>query len=61
MTNRRWSEILADENREIFWEKVKGHRNPRHFLEIWGKSETGAGEMYHCLRGDGRPWPEPVV
>ena len=51
MTKERSSEILADENKEFFREKVKLRK---FSSENRGESETG-GEMHHGLRGDGRP------
>ena len=54
---KRSSEISADENQEIFQEKVKFVKfssEPENFSKIGGKSET-EGEMHYGLRGDGRP------
>ena len=56
MTEKRLSEILADENRNIFSEEGKSGKFPRSMTNIF---ETGGdlkrGEMHHCLRRDGRP------
>ena len=43
MTKKRSSEILADENREIFREKIKFKKilQSENFSKIGGKSETG--------------------
>ena len=50
------TEILADENRKIFREKVtfgKFYTESENFSETGGKSETG--EMHHCLMGMDAP------
>jgi len=51
----RSSEILADENRKFFREKVtfwKFATESENLSKIGGKSEIG-GKMHHVLRGDG--------
>src|SRR6218665_157063 len=62
MTKKRSSEILVDENRKMFWEKVKSGKfsaESEKISEIGGKSEIG--ERRHCLRGNGRPYLNPVL
>ena len=62
-TKKRSSEILADENQEIFREKVKFRKfvtESEIFRKQRGKSET-RGEMHHGLRGDGRPCMEVLI
>ena len=56
MTKKRSSEISADENQEIFQEKVKFLKfssEPENFSKIGENLKQG--EMHHGLRGDGRP------
>ena len=56
MTKKRSSEILADENRKIFREKVtfrKFYTESENLLKIGGKSETRG--MHHGLRGMDAP------
>jgi len=51
MTNKkRSSEISADENQEIFREKVKIFIRERNFFENRGEN-LKQGEMHHGLRG----------
>jgi len=52
MTKKKSSEILADENRKFFREKVKSlefFTESENVSKTEGKSETG-GEMHHGLR-----------
>jgi len=51
MTKKKSSEILADENQEIFREKVK----MRKFSPESENCKKIGGKMHHGLRGDGRP------
>ena len=54
MTKKRSSEILADENKEIFREKVKlttFSTESENFSKIGGKSETGVGNASWSQRG----------
>ena len=51
------SEILADEKREIFREKLTFRTFStkfKFFSKIGGNLKQG--EMHHALRGDGRLW-----
>src|SRR6218665_2027734 len=60
MTKKKSSEMLADENREMFREKVqilKFSSESEIFSKIGGNLKQG--EMHHGLRGDGRPCPLP--
>ena len=57
MTKKRSSEMLADENRQTFLEKVKLGKfsmESEKFFRKMGKSETG--KYIIASEGDGRPW-----
>ena len=57
MTKKRSSEILADENQEIFREKVKLRKfssEPEIFSKIGGNLKQG-GKCIMVSEGDGRP------
>src|SRR6218665_2505875 len=57
MTKKSHQKFLADENREIFREKVtflKFSTESEKFSKIGGKSETGR-KMHHGLRGMDAP------
>jgi len=54
---KRSSEILTDENRKYFWQKVKLVKfstESEKFSETEGNLKQRG--MHHCLKGDGRPW-----
>ena len=56
MTKKRSSEISADENQEIFQEKVQFRKfssQSENFSKIGEKSETGGNASWS--QGDGRP------
>src|SRR6218665_623738 len=53
MTKKRSSEMLADENRKNFWEKVKFRK---FSTESENLSKIGGSLKHHGLRGDGCPW-----
>ena len=55
MTKKRSSEILSDENRENFREKVKFGKFSTESETFFGNREGNLkhGEMHHCLSGDG--------
>ena len=48
-----------DENLQIFVEKVELGKFSTESEKIFGNRVEirNRGEMHHCLRGDGRPWP----
>jgi len=55
MTKTRSSEILADENRKMFLEKVKlGKFSTESEICFANRGNLKRGEMHHCLRWDGR-------
>ena len=59
MTKERSSEILVDENRNIFLEKVKFGKfstESENFSETRGTPKQG-GENASLPQGDGRLWP----
>ena len=57
MTKKRSSEILADENRKSFWEKVKsGKFSAESEIFFGNRGNVKQGGNASLPRGGGRPW-----